>query len=265
MTGTEQFREIMRPAVSRNRVLLVDADEKFSSMLAARLNSSGYSVTRARNAEEASIFGKVDWDVVITDWALPGLQGRALVDKLRPFDRPVIVWSDHPDASPLKGMPGTRAYFRRSQRVVMEQEIRKVLTPSEQKAGEVFVSTPSFLITEDSETIRRFIKHVLVERYPDSEIHEAEDGRAAIRVMKENRVSLIFTDLQMPGMDGEDFVELLSRNPLLKKKPVIVFSGAITPEVKEKMLGRDRLRLVAKPASPDTIDEAVKSLLAETC
>lgn len=264
MNGIAAYRQILRPRPERCRVLVVDGNEQYASRLCCQLSSTGHTVTRARNAEEAAIFGKVDWDLIITDWTVSKLQGGALLQSLRPAERPVIVWSDHPDASPQQAVPGIKAFYRRSQQNNLEKDVRSMLTPIDTSEDQI-ATKQSFLIIEDSSTVRRFVKKVVQDRYPNADVHEAEDGASALSVMKNNRVSLIFTDLQMPGMDGESFVSLLSQNALLKKKPVIVFSGAITEEVKSKMIKRDCIRLVAKPASPDTIDEAIKSLLAEQC
>ena len=80
--------------------------------------------------------------------------------------------------------------------------------------------------------------------------------------MKSARVSLIVTDLQMPGMDGMSFVQLLRNNAVLKRKPVLVLSGAVTDEAREGLKALDRVQVLAKPASPEALLAAIKQLLS---
>jgi CheY-like chemotaxis protein len=103
---------------------------------------------------------------------------------------------------------------------------------------------------------------VLNQAFPGAEMIEADDGRAALAAMKSSRISLIVTDLQMPGMDGLSFVQLLRNNAVLKKKPVIVLSGAVTDDARESLGQLEKVQILAKPATPDALVGAVKSLLS---
>ena len=121
----------------------------------------------------------------------------------------------------------------------------------------------SFLLVEDSATVRQFVKTVLMDSFPGSELIEAADGRTALAAMKNNRVNLIVTDLQMPGMDGLSFVQLLRNNAVLKRKPVLVLSGAVTEEAMEPALASPgkAIQCLSKPVRPEALVSAVKNLL----
>jgi CheY-like chemotaxis protein len=56
----------------------------------------------------------------------------------------------------------------------------------------------------------------------------AESGRVALEVLRKNpRVSVLFTDLQMPGMGGEELAEIaLKLRPAIR---VVFTSGFRTP------------------------------------
>lgn len=71
------------------------------------------------------------------------------------------------------------------------------------------------LIVDDEPTIRRMVSRSMTTLEPDLKIHEAENGRQAIEVLKTIRTKsavdpvLIVTDLQMPVMDGWEFIDHL--------------------------------------------------------
>lgn len=81
--------------VRRFSVLLVDDDELVLDTLARALERDGYAVTRARDARAALDFlGHDAHDILVSDWALPGMDGVALVEdarRMRPALRTVLM------------------------------------------------------------------------------------------------------------------------------------------------------------------------------
>ncbi|MHA3836118.1 response regulator transcription factor [Terrabacter sp. AAH1] len=69
---------------SSPRLLLVEDDRELSTMLARLLTEEGYAVTAARDGQEGLHQGLVgDWDVLVVDRGLPGVEGVDLVTRLR--------------------------------------------------------------------------------------------------------------------------------------------------------------------------------------
>ena len=80
------------------RVLVVDDDPEIRMLLSRRLRRSGYSVDDAADGEEAlALVEKATPDVVVTDMAMPRLDGLGLIAALRKIDPqlPVIVLTGH--------------------------------------------------------------------------------------------------------------------------------------------------------------------------
>lgn len=69
------------------RILLVEDDRKASRLLARGLCEEGFVVDAAYSAEDADeqLF-RMDYDLIILDWFLPGKQGLALCAELRQQD-----------------------------------------------------------------------------------------------------------------------------------------------------------------------------------
>lgn len=123
------------------------------------------------------------------------------------------------------------------------------------------IQAPSILVCEDSAVVRIYVRRTLESAFPGAVIHEANDGKEGLAVMKSNRVDLIVTDLQMEGMDGDSFLHLLKRNGVLAKKPVLVLSGMITSALRDEYIGRQDVTFLAKPASAEQLVGAAARML----
>lgn len=67
------------------QVLVVEDDHRISSFLIKGLEENGFLVTLCKNAEDALLEEnlKVDWDVIVLDIMLPGIDGVQLLQTLR--------------------------------------------------------------------------------------------------------------------------------------------------------------------------------------
>ena len=240
------------------RVLIIDGSALSAENLKARLSPLA-DVTVISDAAQVESHAAQAWDLVVCDASLGGWEGPTLWARLQPKLRPVFLYTERADLvdggawAPI----GVARAFTRFQRADLVLAAETVLTPVAAPLG----SAPAFLLVEDSATVRQYVKQVLRQGFETCEVIEAEDGKAALAAMKSARVSLIVTDLQMPGMDGMSFVQLLRNNAVLKRKPVLVLSGAVTDEAREGLKLLDKVQVLAKPASPEALISAVKQLL----
>jgi CheY-like chemotaxis protein len=118
------------------------------------------------------------------------------------------------------------------------------------------------LIIDDSATTRGLLKRALLQHSPESSVREAADGKSAIHELTQGKVDLITTDLEMPGVDGHRFLEILRLNPLLRRKKVLVFSSAIKPELVARFSDNPNVAFLNKPASAEAIALAVQGLMS---
>ncbi|OGU11091.1 MAG: hypothetical protein A2X61_00255 [Ignavibacteria bacterium GWB2_35_12] len=80
------------------------------------------------------------------------------------------------------------------------------------------------LIVDDNEPVLLLINKIL--KGPGRTIITVNSGKKALEIInKENDISLILMDIQMPGMDGFDTVKKIKENERLKDIPVIFITG----------------------------------------
>lgn len=123
------------------------------------------------------------------------------------------------------------------------------------------VQAPSILVCEDSPVVRLYVRRTLENEFPGAQIHEAQDGKSGLAIMKAHKIDLIVTDLQMEGMDGDSFLHLIKRNSVLAKKPVLVLSGLITQALRDEYATRTDVAFLAKPASAEQLIGQSRQLL----
>ena len=83
------------------------------------------------------------------------------------------------------------------------------------------------LVVDDSSLNRRTIAAILQDIPGISNVDVANDGADALRVVETNPPDFITLDLEMPRLDGFEFLQLLmDRHPL----PVVVVSGLSAKE-----------------------------------
>jgi two-component system, chemotaxis family, sensor histidine kinase and response regulator PixL len=110
------------------------------------------------------------------------------------------------------------------------------------------------LIVEDNSAYREAVRTTL--EWEGHEVLEACDGRDALDVLDvQPTVDVILLDMQMPNMNGQEFLEERARRPDVASIPVVVLSSGQTrtPQGVTAMLGKD----VPATSLAETIDDVV--------
>jgi len=87
------------------------------------------------------------------------------------------------------------------------------------------------LVVDDEEDIREILKSYLEDI--GFIVDEAADGQIAFEMVKEEKYIMVFTDLKMPVMRGDEFIENV-RNKLGNNVPIIVVTGCQLNDEKSK-------------------------------
>ena len=74
------------------------------------------------------------------------------------------------------------------------------------------------LIVDDSSAIRKILVRVLSQTdLPIKQVHEANDGAEALKIVEANDVSLILSDINMPNVDGLELLTKAALNPEMER------------------------------------------------
>jgi two-component system chemotaxis response regulator CheY len=83
-------------------------------------------------------------------------------------------------------------------------------------------------------------------------------ARTGMMELQKKIPDVIFLDVSMPGVDGFEVMAYFRRLPQLKDVPVIIVTSDDQPETKEKAQSTGVLSLIVKPASVDSIENALR-------
>jgi len=120
----------------------------------------------------------------------------------------------------------------------------------------------SFLIVDDSSIVRQvIIKTLGMTALEFNKPLQAQNGQEALELLKENWVDLVFLDINMPVMNGMEFMEQLRANGDLKDLPVIIVSTEGSKERRDRLQELDIKSYLRKPVTPEALTEAVANAL----
>lgn len=120
------------------------------------------------------------------------------------------------------------------------------------------------MIVDDSSSARMFIRKCLeIIGLAEAETFEAEDGKEALDKLKEQPVDILFTDLSMPVMDGEELLKWVKGTPELQDIPVLVISSAGNPAREKKLLHLGAYAVLGKPISPVSMLKTLEPLIEQ--
>jgi two-component system chemotaxis response regulator CheY len=122
------------------------------------------------------------------------------------------------------------------------------------------------LIVDDSPAMRALVRRVIqLSGFDLAGCLEAADGEQALKLLRAETVDAILTDINMPGMDGEEFLRRLSADPSLRPVPVLVISTDATANRIARMLSLGARDYMAKPFLPETLRAQLEHLLEVPC
>lgn len=118
------------------------------------------------------------------------------------------------------------------------------------------------LIVDDSPAMRAFVRRVVqLSGFDLSACFEACDGREALELLSREWVDAILTDVNMPNVDGEEFLRRLAADDLLRSIPVVVISTDATANRIDRMLALGARGYIAKPFLPETLRAELEGVL----
>lgn len=120
---------------------------------------------------------------------------------------------------------------------------------------------PRVLLVDDDEGVLRVLEQILT-RHGGYELHSTMDARQVLPRFRELQPDLVILDLHMPSLDGFAVIQQLRvRVPAHEFLPIIVFSGDLTTESKQRALALGATDYLTKPFDMPEVHLRVRNLL----
>jgi len=114
------------------------------------------------------------------------------------------------------------------------------------------------LVIDDDQGILRLLDTLLSRKGYDVVL--AESGRKGLELFRREHPDVIVLDLKMPEMDGLTVLQQV--RGLKFGQPVIIFTGASTPETEQQVRALGVTEIVGKEVSLDRLEDSLKRLLS---
>jgi two-component system chemotaxis response regulator CheY len=118
------------------------------------------------------------------------------------------------------------------------------------------------LIVDDSSVMRKIVERALRQAGLDPlVVHEAGSGVEGLEVLKVQQVDLILSDINMPSMDGLEFLRQLRAQNLAPNVPVVMITTESSEEHVKQAILAGAQGYIRKPFTAEQVKERVLPLL----
>ena len=114
------------------------------------------------------------------------------------------------------------------------------------------------LAVDDTRALRNLLVDCL--KNAGHEVVVASDGREALDQLREHRPDMVITDLNMPIMNGLEFIEAARQDPAGQHVPMLLLTTETAQELKERAREVKATGWLSKPFDPGQIVSLVARL-----
>lgn len=120
------------------------------------------------------------------------------------------------------------------------------------------------LIVDDSSSMRAVIKKIIkVSGFDVGECWEAADGKEAMKVLMNEWVDLVLTDINMPNMNGMELITEMKKDQLQRSIPVVMVTTEGAEERVQEAMKIGASGYIKKPFLPEEIKRTLSSIMGE--
>ncbi|MES1952376.1 signal transduction histidine kinase [Salinisphaera sp. S4-8] len=218
-------------SAERAHVLIIDDDENFARIVAKAAEERGFDCTTAANGERGLDMVRQQLpDAIVLDLGLPGMDGWAVLDRLKANERtraiPVHVISAADDTGRSK-QAGAVGYLTKP---VSRQDLETLFARAEVLSGR---EARRVLVVDDDRDAHTAITHLL--RAESVEITAVVSGAEALERLDSQDFDCVVLDLSLPDISGFELLERIAERD--DAPPVVVYSAR---ELSEEETGRLR-------------------------
>lgn len=239
-------------------ILVVDDDERSRKLLATRLDNEGYAISMAADGQQAQTLMSVEqFDLVLLDLNMPRMNGFELLEWLQTqpqYKHCVIVLTANGDRDAVTTCltlgaddyvlktAGTVELMRRVERAcnTARSDLRHHQTIAE---GEWH--TARVLLVDDDPLNRKLLRRRL--EHIGLEVHELDNGQAALDTLQESVYDLVLLDHHMPQITGLEVLERIRQQQNSEQLGVVMVTAETEAEQVEQFYASGADDYLAKP------------------
>jgi len=217
-------------------VIIIDDEVELRHIMTKYLRDSRYQPFVARNLREArELLQRIRPHAIVLDIMLKGEDSWRWLSDLKSSPAtaniPVIVVTTVEDERKARSL-GADSYC-----------IKPI--SAEQLLAELDSLTARRVLVIDDDPAARYLLQKLLE---DSNVCviEARDGRSGLAAARRSKPAMIFLDLNLPDLGGEDVLEALRADTDLHEVPVAIVTSALVSNAQRERLGRRAQSVVQK-------------------
>ncbi|MCB0322379.1 MAG: response regulator [Bdellovibrionales bacterium] len=113
------------------------------------------------------------------------------------------------------------------------------------------------LVLDDQPNLRMAAKSIL--NMYGFDVDEGSDGKHGLELIEANRYDIVFSDVEMPNMNGFEFLARAKRNPQTQHIPIVICTTLSKPEHIEKGKKLGAVSYIVKPMQKETLDRALRN------
>jgi two-component system, chemotaxis family, chemotaxis protein CheY len=118
------------------------------------------------------------------------------------------------------------------------------------------------LIVDDSSVMRKIVERALRQAGLDSlVVLEANNGAEGLDLLRSKQVDVILSDINMPSMDGLEFLRQIHAQKLAQNVPVVMITTESSEEHVKQAIQAGAKGYIRKPFTAEQVKERVLSLL----
>ncbi|MDB3867440.1 response regulator [Gammaproteobacteria bacterium] len=240
-----------------NLVVLVDDDVAMHDLIKRTISKLNLTLLGATNSEKGmELIREVKPKLILLDVLMPGRDGWSLLKECKTDqelkDIPVIMISQL-NQSNLASSLGANDYLTKPiDRSQFINTLKRIMGTDTQNQ--------KVLVIDDDKDVRELLSRLLKDA--GYRPIDARDGKEGLERTKD-KPALIILDLEMPRMDGFEFLDNYIKNvPEEKRAPVLVFSGKDLTDVQEDLLKERVVGLVKKDdVSMDKLSQMIQGII----
>ncbi|HLN01897.1 MAG TPA: response regulator [Bryobacteraceae bacterium] len=118
------------------------------------------------------------------------------------------------------------------------------------------------MIVDDSPSMRAFVRRVIdLSGFEVDTCLNAGNGAQGLALLEQQAVDIILTDINMPEMNGEEFLRRIEEHDKYRVIPVVVISTDATENRMQRMIQLGAKGYISKPFSPEALRGELERVL----